>query len=785
MESENPIPPNATKKLNPVSEEQNIVIQHILNGDNAIVDACAGSGKSTTILSTALLVPHLRILQITYNSELRKDVKKQINELEIQNVKVHTFHSLAVRYYLTNAHTDSGIRKIIFDNLPPREPIPHYNIIVLDEAQDITFLYYQLMVKFAFDMGKPFQIFVLGDYMQGLYQFKGADTRFLTMCDLIWKTHPLLCNTHFHKCTLKTSYRITNQMANFVNEVMLDSSRLVACKDGTPVMYIRNSRKNLQIVVISQIKQLLAAGVCPSDIFVLGASVKGATSNIRKMENVLVESDIPCHVPMFETEKIDERVMNGKVVFSTFHSVKGRQRKYVFVMGFDQSYFSHYASNLPSHTCPNTLYVGCTRATHQLFLLENDQYSTDRPLEFLKMNHHEMKTKPYIQFRGIPRTIFYKRDESAISSVDLYEYHNVTPTDLIKFVPESVIEDISPLLDKIFVSETPELTADDEIAIPNIIETSLGQFEDVSDINGIAIPSIYYDHIYTKYSNNVVDDSGNQVSVSANIGAHILHQIIHDAIDYTKEHEYTYIKNIIKQLPPECESTSDYLYLSNVFIAAKEKLYFKLKQITREDYNWLSDNIIHKCLKRLDKIIGVECKLQTPLIEYQMIHYDMAEYNDKINAILSPHFPNQNKKFRFSARADLITDKCIWELKCTSTISIEHRLQLVIYDWLWKVIHDDREIHNPQKKYIRKSGKSKKARIVNIKTGERLRIDASFEELTHIVVSILKGKYAETVVKTDEEFVRDCIQYIDTQAVSHSVANHAFTDHAFANHAFA
>lgn len=752
------IPPQ-TKKLNPVSDEQNVIIQHILRGDNCVVDACAGSGKSTTILSMALLVPHLKILQITYNSELRKDVKKQIAELGIQNVKVHTFHSLAVKYYLTNAHTDSGIRKIIFDDLPPRETLPHYNIIVLDEAQDITFLYFQLMVKFTFNMGKPFQLFVLGDYMQGLYQFKGADTRFLTMCESTWHTHPLLCNTHFHKCTLQTSYRITNQMANFVNEVMLETSRLIACKDGLPVMYIRNSRKNLQIVVISVIKQLLDGGVCPSDIFVLGASVKGATSNIRKMENVLVESGIPCHVPMFETDKIDERVMQGKVVFSTFHSVKGRQRKYVFVMGFDQSYFSLYASNLPTNICPNTLYVGCTRATHQLFLLESDQYNTDRPLEFLKMTHHAMKTKPYIQFRGIPRSIFYKRDEDAqLSSKDLYTYHNITPTDLIKFVPETVIEDISPLLDKIFINETPELTVNDEISIPNIIETATGQFEDVSDINGIAIPSIYYDHIYTKYA-ATVDASDNPVEVSTHIGANILLQIIQDSIAHTKEHEYTYLKLIISQIQPNCDSVSDYLYLSNVFIAAKEKLYFKLKQI--DSYNWLSESIVQQCLKRLDKFIGVECKLQTPLIEYQMIHYDMVEMNDKINEILAPHFQDTNKRFRFSARADLITDKCIWELKCTSTISIEHRLQLVIYDWLWKVIHDDREIHNPQKKYIRKSGKSKKARIVNIKTGERLRIDASFDELTHIVVSILKGKYSEYATKPDDVFVQDCLDYID------------------------
>ena len=100
----------------------------------------------------------------------------------------------------------------------------------------------------------------------------------------------------------------------------------------------------------------------PNDIFVLGPSVKGEQSNIRKLENMLVEKDIPCHVPMMESSDIDQRVIDGKVVFSTFHTVKGRQRKYVFVVGMDHSYFKFYARNLPRDVCPNTIYVACTRA---------------------------------------------------------------------------------------------------------------------------------------------------------------------------------------------------------------------------------------------------------------------------------------------------------------------------------------------------------------------------------------------------------------------------------------
>ena len=174
--------------------------------------------------------------------------------------------------------------------------------------------------------------------MQGLYEFKGADIRFLTLAPQVWAGCPHLRSPMFHSCTLRTSYRITRPMASFVNRVMLgcddpEQARLRACRDGPVVVYLRQSQSRMELIVVHLIRRILEGGDLPSDIFVLGGSVKSANSNIRKIENALVSRGIPCHVPMLEAEKIDDRVINGKVVFSTFHSVKGRQRKYVFIVG--------------------------------------------------------------------------------------------------------------------------------------------------------------------------------------------------------------------------------------------------------------------------------------------------------------------------------------------------------------------------------------------------------------------------------------------------------------------
>lgn len=754
--------------LNEMSGEQRQVFENIKNGYNVIVDACAGSGKSTTILSIAKELPEIEFLQMTYNAMLRYEIKEKTNLLDIENLKVHTFHSLAVKHYMPGAHTDTGIREILYNNTPPRYKIPKMDVLVLDEAQDMTYLYYQFMVKFCRDMYPPtktsvkngskteiinrvvqpkaIQLLVLGDFMQGLYEFKGADIRFLTLADKIWETFDLLKTHEFKKCTLKMSYRITRPMAEFVNNVMLGTERLEACKDGEPVMYIRNSRSNLEKVVIYQIFRLLEdPDVKPSDIFVLGASVKGPTSNIRKMENVLAERNVPCHVPMLETDKIDERVIDGKVVFSTFHSVKGRQRKYVFIIGFDHTYMTYYARNLPRDKCPNTLYVGATRATQGLFLLESDQYNTDRPLEFLKMSHHEMIQQPYISFKGIPRTIFYEKEREPDSKdANIIQKTIVTPTDLIKFVPESVIEEIMPLLDKIFVKESGE---PDEIELPTIVKTRRGFHEDVSDLNGIAIPCIYHEHILKKIGKKLDQNLDQQLDkkIDHNQAQNILRSMIQMNLEETKQGDYQYLKKIVEELPETCSCTSDYLYLANVYVAVQERLYFKLKQIERDEYEWLTPDMIKKCLNRFDKTIGQELSENLPQMEKQVIHHSLEFEHRQIDAILYQYFDTK-QRFRFSARVDLVTDKCVWELKCTSNISNDHKLQVVIYAWLWRLTREPGESAESNLDF----------KILNIKTGEMLRVEATIDELTQIMVALLKGKYGEPVVKTDEEFIADC-----------------------------
>lgn len=731
------------------SDEQKNVIDILNAGKHPIVSAVAGSGKSTTILYAATSLPTRQILQLTYNASLRQEVREKVERAHITNLEVHTYHSFAVKYYPLHAHTDMEMRKIVRDKLPPRISIPPFDIICCDETQDMTLLYFRFVYKLARDSGRTFQLILLGDEKQSLYEFKGSDSRFLSLGAEIWQNHPNIAGggaaagAEFVHTTLRTSYRITRPMAQFVNDVMLGEPRMEAARDGCPVMYIHYNKKNLENKLIFEIRNLIENhGAKPSDFFILSGSVKGKLNNVRRMENALVEQGIPCNVPMFENESMDERVIQGKVVFSTFHSVKGRQRPYVFVVGFNQSYMDFMARDIPDEECPNTLYVACTRASNKLYLMEEDKGASDSQLKFLKYSHHEMNGAEFIDFKGLPRirAAQPRAEEPAATegapAVGMKKM--TTPTDLIRFIAEDILDIITPVVERLFTTEREKMP--EPLNIPVVQQMRSGNYEEISDINGIAIPCIYYDYFLKKSAAaGKTVSMGGGGSGDGGISSSTIYEVVENEMKYLRQQKrdknrvFEFLENKLKHIPRKCAHISDYLYLSNIYIALKEHLYFKLFQIAREDYTWLPPATIKKSYKVIREAIqlGTDFSVEQNIIGYDDDHEDF----DRLVRRGAADIPCV---FRFAARVDLITADTVWEIKCTGDLSLEHLLQVVIYAWIWRVA-----------KYPPKQFK-----ILNIKTGEvrRLHTDAC-ADIDMIVFELLKNKYKKIARKTNEEFL--------------------------------
>jgi superfamily I DNA/RNA helicase len=129
-----------------ISIEQYNIIQQLLLNNNVVVDSVAGSGKTTCNLHIAKHFNNKNILLLTYNSKLKLETREKAKKLEIHNIEVHSYHSFCVKYYDNECFTDTIINNIIKNKKNPLKSFK-FDLIVPDEAQDITSLYYELICK--------------------------------------------------------------------------------------------------------------------------------------------------------------------------------------------------------------------------------------------------------------------------------------------------------------------------------------------------------------------------------------------------------------------------------------------------------------------------------------------------------------------------------------------------------------------------------------------------------------------------------------------------------------
>jgi hypothetical protein len=114
----------------PPSEEQEAFLTAI-ETDHVLGDCVAGSGKTTTVLLIAQRYPTSRILQVTYNAQLKTEVRAKAVEAGLTNLEIHTFHSLAVAYYAGRGYDDTMIKNVLTAAAPLRRK-PALDILIIE-----------------------------------------------------------------------------------------------------------------------------------------------------------------------------------------------------------------------------------------------------------------------------------------------------------------------------------------------------------------------------------------------------------------------------------------------------------------------------------------------------------------------------------------------------------------------------------------------------------------------------------------------------------------------------
>ena len=452
-------------ELPEISTEQNNIIQQLLLNNNVVVDSVAGSGKTTSNLHIAKYFNNHNILLLTYNSKLKLETRGKARKIGISNLEVHSYHSFCVKYYDNQCFTDSVIAKIIKNKNKQLEKFT-FDLIVLDEAQDITSLYYELICKIYKDNENiNTKICIFGDKKQSIFDFNNADQRFIEYATELFNFN----SYNWAICSLSVSFRITYEMSLFINKCLLKEERIISnkIKNNKPRYIICNCFDTLR--TFGEIRYYFELGYKPNEIAILAPSVKGIKNPVRLLENkIKIEMpNVMIYVSTNEDEKLDEELLEGKIIFSTFHQMKGMERKVVIIFSLDKSYFTFYKKKSNQFVCPNEIYVATTRGIEQLTLF----------------HHYQNEYLPFIDKINIQRYCYFEDTNMNISSVIQFSANITSITDIIKFLPQNIIDEC---FNRLEITQNSKYVIK-KINIPLKISND-NTTESVSEITGIAIP---------------------------------------------------------------------------------------------------------------------------------------------------------------------------------------------------------------------------------------------------------------------------------------------------------
>jgi DNA polymerase III epsilon subunit-like protein len=617
------------------SEEQQHIIDLCKTGHNIIVDAVAGSGKTTTLLGIGSL--QNLTLGVLYNKSLKEETR--LRAAEIPQLEVHTYHALARKYYDNTITNDNGIIAILKSNKSPLKRLPHWSRLVIDEVQDMTPLYFKLIRKLIADLKNPdLRLTVMGDRFQSIYSYMGADPRFLTHADKIYTS----VKGTWATAKLSISFRCSPKICQFINEAVLGYDRMMPPdfkkqEDSPDVYYIHGSPFDAHRLLVQYITTFLQNGYRPESIFVLTTSVKvkGRDTPTRVLENALVSLQIPVYVPNDETTELSEGTTHGKLIITTFHQSKGLEREIVILYNFDNSYY--YNKDYDANILASPLYVGLTRAKKYLFLV------------------HDSK-QPALQFYNSPRSACVKYMTTHGTLMDSLPHYTIskqekkppsrvfTASELTNYLSAEILLEALTYINLHTIRKPTK-----KIPLPAFVSTSETTKESVSDINGIGIPALY------------------ELRISKNTKMSIA-----QLDDYTLSRQPQAFVERYKLLTARITSGVEppmpvILELANIFSAVFSGYHYKVAQI--KSYLWLNTQMAEPCLQILSENILA----------------DDTQYE--------VHLPEQITNgacIRGQADAYSEDQSTLWEIKCTETLDNTHLIQLAAYMWLFSRYKPDK-----------------------------------------------------------------------------------------------
>lgn len=697
------------------TEEQESVIRNAKPGrllKLLLVDACPGSGKTSTCLGISKKYPESSVIMFTFNRQLAAEVREKIFKNELDwNTAIFTYHGYGYEYYDPAMINDEVMYNVIEKNKEPIKPTLNCDILIIDECQDMKPLFFNFIKKVIVDFArKPKTIVILGDKKQGIYEFLGSDVRFLTHAEYLY---PDIKNIKRFK--LSISHRLTVPMAEFINHCLLSKKSTIKSvrESKYPVQIINANPFQSNSSVDFILHELDIKSGFGDDYFFLFPSTNMKTA--QYLEHKLVEKGVRVVVARSDLSNLDEKVIQKKAVICSYHQSKGRERKNVIVFGFDENYFNYYARDFDRTVCPPTIFVAASRALERLVLVKSSksEFPTFFNPDETYYEYIDLDPKNKSSSSSLPTSSSLPALSSSSSSTVI---HKFTPSSVTAFVKQQTVLEICKIFDECFKTVSEKHV---EVNFENtVIANDNITFEDVSDLNGIAIPFMF---------ESMSKSSIYECSVMKEIMSKktIVHQI-HEEKYLKKRNELSSSSSSSLDL-----SISDFFFYGNLYRSIRNNFRYYLEQL--DNYTYLEKDI-HKLLNNLRRYIKPSHYLHFE--KYIPIQQEM------VDIFTSKYFKDSNIMFQIEGAVVDIYDAenhNVYEIKCVDSLQFEHKLQLVIYAWLFG---------NTACKYW----------LLNARNGQLLQFQGTREQIEGIMYLLLKSKFFDKEEKlNDEMFILKCL----------------------------
>lgn len=369
-----------------LSEEQRTFIQHATAGENILVNACIGSGKTTTIQCLCNLFPaNINILYLTYNKLLKIDAKRKIKRRNVTVTNYHGFaYSVLLRCGIRSGQTD--IIQIFNQQKPPIEP---YDVLIIDEYQDIDQEISE-MLAYIKEQNPSIQILAVGDMDQKIYN--KTTLNIAKWIDQLLGTH---IKMRFTRC-----FRLSNPLSQSLGRIW-----------HKPIVGV-NKNCRIQSMDVKEVTRFLAKQN-PGDILCLGSR----TGSMIKTLNVL-EEEYPykfnkqtVYATISDNDSARTVTPNqSTAIFTTYDGSKGLERKICVVFDFTEEYWAMRAKK-PQQSQSILRNVFCVAASRgkEYIIFVQDGY---RPLSEETLLEIEEPAPKFDQEVGISTMFDFKYKEN-------------------------------------------------------------------------------------------------------------------------------------------------------------------------------------------------------------------------------------------------------------------------------------------------------------------------------------------------------------------------------------